>query len=141
MTGILFLSFCRYSRSKDNNILAKLMCQCYQINLRWAKNFIYIPPGAKICTLLYLVCYENFYLSNAMCYFYMLILFVLIANISMKMSPIFNFIRLHRFQIIVWICIHYLLFTAISIILFMKCIIVLCHRYLHNLDRVLLWYR
>ena len=80
VTGISFLSFCRYSRSKDNNILAKLMCQCYQINLRWGKNFIYIPPGAKICTLLGLVFYENFYLSHVMCYFYMLTLFVILSE-------------------------------------------------------------
>ena len=77
VTGISFLSFCRYSRSKDKNILAKLMCQCYQINLRWGKNFIYIPPGAKICTSLDLVWYKNFYLGYVMFYFYMLILFVI----------------------------------------------------------------
>ena len=36
----------------------------------------------------------------------------LIANISMQMSPIFNFIRLHTSQIIDWISIHHLLFTV-----------------------------
>ena len=54
------------------------MCKCYQINLRWGKNFIYIPPGAKICTSLDLVWYKNFYLSYVMYYFYMLILFVIL---------------------------------------------------------------
>ena len=41
-----------------------------------------------------------------------------IANISMQMSPIFNFIRLHTSQIIVWISIHYLSFTAVMIVFY-----------------------
>ena len=57
-------------------------------------------------------------------------------------EPIFDLILLHTYQIIDWISIYYysLLFTA-ALIIFIKFIIVLCHRYRYGLDRVLLWYR